>query len=188
MNRRKALVNLGIITGGMMLLPSCEFSEEKITLALHNLNVTQRQDLLLKDIVKTMIPEGDLPGAESLNVYKFVWVMVDDCLEVSLQKSYINGLNKFDQQIESITGKGFKSLNTQEQLKAFQIISEDSDDPKTIIDGDVKSFLNATKRFSILGYMKSEYIMTEIMPYTLVPTKYGTCDTIDKTKRINING
>ncbi len=68
MDRRKALVNLGILTGGMVLLPSCEFSKEKISFALNNLQVTESQESLLKDIVSFLIPEGDLPGAGSLNV------------------------------------------------------------------------------------------------------------------------
>lgn len=188
MDRRKALMNLGILTGGMMLLPSCEFSKEKISLALNNLQVNKMQESMLKDIVNSLIPEGDLSGAGSLNIDDFVWVMVDDCLDEASQKSYIRGLNNFDAQIKNMAKKPFNLLSSQEQIQAFKTITEDSKDQTLKLDNDVKVFLNTTKRFTILGYMKSAYIMTQIMPYSLVPTKYGTCETIDKTKRINVNG
>ena len=53
---------------------------------------------------------------------------------------------------------------------------------------DLKLFVSTTKRFTAFGYMKSEYIMTEIMPYKLIPGTYGSCEIIDNSKRANING
>ena len=188
MDRRKALVNLGILTGGMVLLPSCEFSKEKISFALNNLQVTQTQESLLKDIVSALIPEGDLAGAGSLNVHDFVWVMVDDCMDKEKQTAYIRGLNDFDAQIKRITGKTFASQNNVERNQTFKIITEDPTDNSEKVNDDVKTFIKTTKYLAILGYMRSEYIMTEVMPYSLVPTKYGTCETIDNSKRINVNG
>lgn len=188
MDRRKALVNLGILTGGIVLLPSCEFSKEKISFALNNLQVTQTQESLLKDIVSTLIPEGDLAGASSLNVHDFVWVMVDDCLDKEKQTAYIKGLNDFDSQIKKMTGKTFASQNNEERSQTFKIITEDSMDNSGKVNDDVKTFIKTTKYFTVQGFMGSEYIMTEIMPYSLVPTTYGTCETIDNTKRINVNG
>ena len=188
MDRRKALVNLGILTGGMVLLPSCEFSKEKISFALNNLQVTQTQESLLKDIVSALIPEGDLAGAGSLNVHDFVWVMVDDCMDKEKQTAYIRGLNDFDAQIKKLTGKTFASLDSDKRVQAFNDIVEESKDASAKSKDDVHVFFNTTKQFTIMGYMRSEYIMTEVMPYSLVPTKYGTCETIDNTKRINVNG
>lgn len=188
MDRRKALINLGILTGGIVLLPSCEFSKEKISFALNNLKVTEDQQSLLKEIVETMIPEGNIPGANSLQVDDFVWVMVDDCLDQTRQTSFLNGLNQFNEQIEKFSGITFTAQNTEQRIESFQNILKDPDKQSSKINDDVKSFLRDAKDFTILGYMNSEYIMTEIMPYSLVPTKYGTCETIDNSKRINVNG
>ena len=179
---------MGILTGGMVLLPSCEFSKEQISLALNNLQVTETQESLLKVIVSTLIPEGDLPGAGSLQVHDFVWVMVDDCMDKEKQDTYLRGLNAFDPQLKKMTGKTFASLSTQERLEAFNSITEDQSDGSGTTNDDVKTFFNSTKGLTIFGYMRSEYIMTQVMPYSLVPTKYGTCETIDNTKRINMNG
>ena len=56
------------------------------------------------------------------------------------------------------------------------------------VDQDLVNFVQTTKNFTSLGYMRSEYMMTEVMPYTLGPGTDGPCETIDNSKRINING
>jgi len=188
MDRRKALRNLGILTGGIVLLPSCEFSKEKISFALNNLQVTEAQGSLLKEIVSTLIPEGDLPGAGSLQVHDFVWVMVDDCMEKERQDSYIRGLNEFDSYIKKTTEKPFASCSNEERLLVLSRIAEDPAEESAKVNDDVKLFFNTTKELTIFGYMRSEYIMTEVMPYTLIPGSYGPCETVDNTKRINVNG
>jgi len=188
MDRRKALRNLGILTGGMVLLPSCDFSKEKISFALNNLQVTETQESLLKDIVSTLIPEGDLPGAGSLQVHDFVWVMVDDCMDKETQAVYLRGLNEFDSHVKKITQKTFVSNNNEERELVLKSIAEDPTDESAKVNTDVKTFFNTTKQLTIFGYMRSEYIMTEVMPYTLIPGSYGPCETIDNTKRLNVNG
>ena len=52
---------------------------------------------------------------------------------------------------------------------------------------DVKYFIEVSKSFAILGFMKSEYMMTEVMPYSLVPGKPPVCRTIVPNEQININ-
>ena len=44
MDRRKALLNLGILTGGMVLLPSCDFTEEQVSLSLNKLRITASEE------------------------------------------------------------------------------------------------------------------------------------------------
>lgn len=188
MDRRKALKNLGILTGGVVLFPSCDFSEEKVSLALNKLSITESQETLMKELVDCIIPEGDIPGAVSLKVHDFVWVMVDDCLDEASQKSYLIGLNNFDNNIKNRSGKRFAKLKPEERMSTLSGILEKADDTLESVDKDLVNFIQTTKNFSSLGYMRSEYIMTEVMPYTLIPGTYGPCETVDNSKRINING
>jgi len=67
-------------------------------------------------------------------------------------------------------------------------ILEKADTKAESVDQDQDNFIQTSKNFTSLGYMRSEYIMTEVMPYTLVPGTYGPCETVDNSKRINING
>ena len=47
--------------------------------------------------------------------------------------------------------------------------------------------IEIAKAFTILGFNKSEYIMTEVMPYTLIPGKNPTCRNLDPNEKINAN-
>ncbi len=187
MDRRKALKNLGILTGGFVLLPSCDFSEEKVSLALNKLRITESQESLMKELVGSFIPEGDIPGAATLKVHDFVWVMVDDCMEESSQKSYLLGLNTFDSSIKNIIGKPFSKLKQNDRVNALSDILEKADDAMESVDKDLVNFIKTTKNFTTLGYMNSEYIMTQVMPYSQIPGTYGPCETVDNSKRINVN-
>lgn len=188
MDRRKALRNLGILTGGVVLFPSCDFTEEKVSLALNTLRITESQETLMKELVGCIIPEGDIPGAVSLKVHDFVWVMVDDCMDEPSKESYLIGLNNFDNSIKNISGKRFAKLKPEERIKTLSGILEKADDTMGSFDKDLINFIQTSKNFTTLGYMRSEYIMTEVMPYTLIPGTYGPCETVDNSKRINING
>ena len=46
MRRRVALKNLGLITGSILFLPSCNFSEEKAAIALNKLQITKNTRLI----------------------------------------------------------------------------------------------------------------------------------------------
>ncbi|WP_020528096.1 gluconate 2-dehydrogenase subunit 3 family protein [Flexithrix dorotheae] len=212
MNRRSLLKNLGLIAGGTMLLPACDFSEKKVSIALNNLKITADQEEFLKELVNTIIPADPqessekFPGAQELGVHNFVWVMVDDCMKESDQLIFINGLNKFVLYTEKLKDKAFEKLTQEERIAFLKetlavpgIKKEDmqktepaegSTDavkhpPEYYIE-DIKAFINTTKGLTQYGYMQSEYIMTEVMPYPLVPGGSQPCETIDPTKRINI--
>jgi len=187
MNRRKALKNLGILSGGIVLLSSCDFSKEKISLVLNKLNITSSQENLMKELVATIIPDGEISGAEKLMVHDFVWIMVDDCLEAVEQESYLKGLTNFDTDIKKLSGKTFISLIEEDRVNTLVRIEASKEKASENINEDLFKFVEITKYLAILGYMQSEYIMTDIMPYSLVPSTYGACESIDNSKRINVN-
>jgi len=189
MNRRKALKNLGLITGGIFLLPSCDFSNEKVLIILNKLHITIEEEELLKEIVASIIPEGEIPGAGSLEVHNFVWVMIDDVLTEKKQKSLMNGL---DSKVKDLSGNSFIDLSENDRLAVLKDlldgnIKEDKPENKKNLK-DIRNFVKAAKYYTTWGYMQSEYIMTEIMPYQLIPGSYGSCETIETNKRVNING
>jgi hypothetical protein len=192
MNRRLAIKNLGMLTGGLLFLPACDFSEEKASIVLNRFQITPIQENLLKDLVATFIPEGEIPGAKSLGVNNFVWIMVDDSMKEENQKSYINGLKIFDFKVKELSGKSFAELELAERLDVLRNLlqsgTEEDENIKKTDAGDIVNFINTSKYYTVWGYMQSEYIMTEIMPYQLVPGSYGSCEIIDINKRINVNG
>ena len=185
MNRRKAIKQLGLLTGGMVLLPACNLSEEKVAMAMNRLRVTESQEALMKEIVAAIIPEGDLPGASSLQVHDFVWVMADDCLADEEQKQFIQGLNGFQEQVRALQEEDFEDLEDKEKTAVLEVLE---DPGEAMVWKEVSLFVKKAKEFAILGYMQSEYIMTEVMPYPLIPGKNPACRMVDPEQRINING
>ena len=188
MDRRNALRNLGILTGGMVLLPSCDFSEEKVSLVMNKLNIKASEETLMKELVSSIIPEGEIPGAGSLEVHNFVWIMVDDCMDDEKQASFLKGMKSFDSFVKKTNGTSFLSMQQTERentLSDLLNIKTDDSDP---LQKDIFLFVSTVKGLTSYGYMQSEYIMKEVMPYTLIPGSYGPCETVDKSKRINVNG
>ena len=185
MNRRQAIRQLGLLTGGVVLLPSCNLSEEKVARAMNRLSVTASQEEQMRDIVASIIPEGKLPGASSLGVHDFVLVMADDCLSDEEQRQFLQGLDGFKEQVRALKEGPFNDLEEAERTDILRVLEDPGEE---MVWEEVTFFVKKVKEFSILGYMQSEYVMTEVMPYPLVPGKNPACHPVDPEQRINING
>jgi len=186
MDRRLALKQLALFTGGLMAFPSCDFSRENVLAAYEKLQVTEAQKNLLAKVVETILPGGDIVGAKELDMQDFVLVMANDCLTEEDQSRFVKGLKNFDQYIQKNFGSSFGKMDQEAAERSFMAIVDTEDG-----DGEVeelKYFLNTTKRFTLQGYLSSEYFMTEIMPYKMIPGGFEGQVKIDPTKKINING
>jgi hypothetical protein len=181
MNRREALRNLALVTGGLVLVPSCDFSKEDILQAYDSLSVTSSQRNLLAQVADTIIPPGKIKGAADLEVQDFILVMVNDCMPEESRKSFSNGLSGFDKYSKNKAGATFSKLEASEREKIILQGLQDEGNQ------DIRQFLQQTKRFTIQGFMASEYIMTEVKPYSLIPGDYqGQVSIADlKTDRIH---
>ena len=197
MDRRTALRNMAMATGGITLLARCGFGEDRLPRALNNLNVTIEDEDLLKSIVSAILPETELPGAASLQIQDFVWVMADDCMEKPEQDMFMKGIRDFNLLLKHDRDTEFGKIKPEEQAAVLQYISEldeayavpadDEGNPEFDLPS-VKYFLGRVKGFTIQGFMQSEYIMTEVMPYLLVPGQAKGCVDVDPSKRVNIYG
>lgn len=192
MNRRKALKNIGLLTGGIVLFPACDLSKENVSRVMNKLKVTETEEALLANLADTMIPESEIPGALALNVSDFVWVMVDDCLDPELQGSFMTGLGQFKKRFREISGSDFDSSEQSEKVRGLNAMVQKDPQGDDAVDGndsidDVTNFVEITKWFAIQGYTQSRYVMTEVMPYALIPGKFPQCRTIEPNEKININ-
>ena len=196
MDRRTALKNVAFITGGVTLLARCGFGDERLPIALKNLNVTIGQEDLLKEIVATIIPETDTPGAAALEVHNFVWVMADDCMKKEDQDRFMRGISGFNKLLKHDRDVSFEEVKPENRQETLEYISslETYTDP---VDSEgnpeyeaeaVRFFLSVVKNITIQGFMQSEYIMTEVMPYKLVPGPMPGCIDNEPGKKINIYG
>lgn len=188
MQRREALKSLAILTGGAVLIPSCNFEKEDILAAYSNLQITPTLQTLLGQIADTIIPPAQLKGASDLAVQDFILVMVNDCLDKDQQTEFTKGLQEFNAFSKKTGGANFSKL---EPATKEKVVTEGLAIPEETSDENLKSvhrFLATTKRFTIQGFMMSEYIMTEVKPYSLIPGKYNGEVLISSISNIKING
>ena len=90
MNRRHALRHIALISGGLALIPSCDFSKEDILAAYENLKITATQKALIASISDSIIPAGEIKGALDLAVPDFILVMVNDCFTKENQEKFLS--------------------------------------------------------------------------------------------------
>jgi hypothetical protein len=100
------------------------------------------------------------------------------------QERFIKGLDQFENHSAKIAGRAFVKLPIDRQTHLLQSIFENSNDPGM---ADMSYCLNTVKRYTIQGYLRSKYIMTEIMPYQLIPGSYESCKPIENSKPVNIH-
>jgi hypothetical protein len=191
MNRRHALRHIALISGGLALIPSCDFSKEDILAAYENLKITATQKALIAAISDSIIPAGEIKGALDLAVPDFILVMVNDCFTKENQEKFTAGLEAFPEYAEKTAGKKFADLSSKEKetflLQGIAITGDENTSEGKLL-AQVGYFLSSVKRFTIQGYMASEYIQTEIIPYSLIPGEYNGAVLIADIQKTRVNG
>jgi hypothetical protein len=191
MNRRHALRHIALISGGLALIPSCDFSKEDILAAYENLKITATQKALIAAISDSIIPAGEIKGALDLAVPDFILVMVNDCFTKENQEKFTAGLEAFPEYAEKTAGKKFADLSSKEKetflLQGIAITGDENTSEGKLL-AQVGYFLSSVKRFTIQGYMASEYIQTEIIPYSLIPGEYNGAVLIADIQNTRVNG
>lgn len=166
--RRTAIRNLLIIAGGAMVLPACFRESGKLTIKLNNFTITTENEALLEMLCETLVPETDSPGAKSLKLHLFVLKMVDDCYKKEDQQIFVKGMEQFADFAKEKAGKSFSDASVLEREALLKSIQLDKEEDKAI-----QKFYKITKSKTIQGYLNSEYVMTNLVKYELVPGRYN---------------
>jgi len=165
-NRRIAIRNLLIIAGGTMVLPACFRESGKSTIKLTNLSVSEEDEHLLAELTETIIPASDSPGGKDLLLHLFVLKMVDDCHSPEDQQVFSQGLSLFVSWSEQQLGKPYLQASPSDRVALLSSISESGKEK-------IVSFFGILKRRTIQGYMNSQYVMTNLVKYELIPGRYN---------------
>lgn len=191
MNRRQILRQLGVVTGGVILFPGCDFSKEDVLAAYENLKIKEEDKNMLSHLCRVILPDGDdEKGADALEAEDFVLVMVNDCFDPESGERFLSGMKKFKEYVSAATGKELDKLSTESSEQLILDILEGGDQNAGSEDQDgrtqIRYFLQTTKDLTIRGFMTSEYVMTQKMPYKLVPGKFVGKLKIDQNEKVNI--
>lgn len=172
MDRRVALKSVALAMGAMASLPSWASGWNKSTLPAGQL-LSADQAGILAAMVESIIPKTDTPGAGELGVGNFVQKMVKDCYDQKAQQNLAKGIDNLESQSKKNFGKSFADAGKDQKIQLLQEFEQKG-------DADGKSFFGLVKNLTIQGYMSSEYVMTNLTHYEMIPARYHGCVPVKK--------
>jgi Gluconate 2-dehydrogenase subunit 3 len=172
-NRRTAIKQLALLSSGALLLPSCMEDHSKAPVGLHNYQIDRQQEQLLETLTATIIPSGSTPGASAVSAHLFTLKMLDDCYSKEDRDKYLKGMQQFDAAARAGSGHSFVSSSAAQRESLLASI-----DGKKGTDKDLNFFYSTTKRMTILAYSSSQYYLTRVQVYELVPGRWHGCTPV----------
>lgn len=163
MNRRVWIKRAMLTGGAMLILPACMHDQGAVSVVLKHIFITGKEEQLFSEITETIIPRTNTLGATDLNLYQFVLKMFDDCYDQKQQDRIISGLKQFE-------SDDFRTLNSAEKLARLRTVAKDP-----LVNADLSYFLNETRSWTIKGYTTSQYVLTKIEHYQMVPGRFHGC-------------
>lgn len=168
MERRIALKQIALATGGLLALPAWANAWTQASVRSGHLLLEPTQAQTLTELVDTLIPASDTLGAKALGVPDFVQKMVADCYETPVQQSVKTGLDT----VESIANQQFKQPFTAlDATQRMEVLKQMETSP----EASRKDFYALVKNLTIQGYTTSEYVMTKFLHYNPVPGHFYGC-------------
>jgi len=126
------------------------------------LSVAQGQ--LLAEMVDTVIPETDTPGAKAARVHVFIDLLLKHCRSATEQDAFLKGLAAVDTRCRGFHTVGFieaSPVSREELLRR--------------LDADGDPFVRTLKQLAALGYCTSQVGATQALAYVAVPGEYEAC-------------
>ena len=162
--RRKALKNIGLLTGGMLSIPySCNIIPE---ISYTNLPlIDSEQQELIAVICNLLLPNKSdaFPTPESRE--HFVLSMINDCLDDKERIKFLDGFKTFQIEILKNKERSFKDIFLEDQVN---FIAKYINEKKS----EIGVFLNHLKYYSILHFETSENYMKSYLKFEFMPGRY----------------
>lgn len=164
-NRRSAIKQLFIISAGAAILPSCVSNDKPAAGAFSHLPLSAKDEETLAEISSTIIPTTDTPGAKEVGAHLFALRMVNDCYKKEDQEKFVKGLRQFEDHVKGQYNKTYAQCSPAEKEKVISAAQQGGND-------DAAWFYKTFKRLTIQAYTSSEYFLTKVDVYKLVPGKF----------------
>ena len=169
-SRRQALTQFAFVSAGMVLIPSCMQNRSKSNLLLKKIKVSPADEAMLAELCETIIPKTDTPCAKDLSAHLFVLMMVDDCSKKELQDEFMNGIKAFNEFNQQTNNKNFLDANQNERHTVLNKILLIKDEKSPVL-----VFFNNIKKRTIQAYTSSEFFLSKVQVYELIPGRYHGC-------------
>ncbi len=132
--------------------------------------ISAEEEAMLAALCETILPKTTTPGAKELSSHIFALTMVDDCRKKEDQDRFISGMKAFQEKCKSAAGKDFVNSAIDQRNAVLASIIAEKDE-----DSDLKYFFKTVKGLTIQSYTASEFFMTKVQVYELIPGRYHGC-------------
>ncbi len=173
--RRTLLKQAFLVTVGAALIPSCMHDKSKASVILKNITVDGDQEKMLAAVSETILPTTDTPGASAIGAHLFVLKMVDDCFKKTDQEKFMAGMTAFEKQTRDKTGRSFMECdNGQKNNVIAELDKSKSQDEQSY-------FYHTVKRLTVQAYTSSEFFLTKVHIYKMIPGRFEGCVPLQNT-------
>lgn len=170
LSRRSVLKQLAFVSVGMAIIPACLEDRSKANLLLKNISVSPADEAMLADLCEIIIPKTDTPGAKEISAHLFVLTMVDDCATKEDQQLFLKGMEEFKKLCQTVAGKSLVNCEPSDKKKITDALLVKMNE-----DSPLKHFMGMVKGRTIQAYTSSEFFLTKVQVYELVPGRYHGC-------------
>lgn len=165
MDRRFLIKQLILLTGGVLLFPSCLRSGEDHIIEYNNFDLNEGQLLLMAKLSELIIPLKENLLARDEQLHLFVIKMVDECLMFEEQKYFFSGIKE----LQSFIDEKYNSSLSADFNKDIELITKLE---RQEFGSNITNFYKIFKQQLINGYLNSAYFMTHVIEYKLIPGNY----------------
>lgn len=181
MNRRDALKHVGILLGGVVSAPvinavlsGCQASDPWKPKIL-----TEEQNDIVTVICDMIIPETETPGAKTLQVNRFMDLIVSDWYKDKDRDRFLNGFAQLADRCQKTSGKTFLDMTPEERTTLLTDLDKEGIDAR-MEDEENLTFFAMAKELTLVGYFTSETGTKQELSYKPVPGLYHGCISTDE--------
>lgn len=169
-NRRSAIRQLFCISAGALILPACMEDKTKSAILLKNFSIDSEQEKLLEELMEAILPKTSTPGAKDIYAHLFALKMLDDCYKKEDRQKFVSGMEQFVKKAKTELDVSFVKATPAQRQTLLRKIEADKDSRE-----DLAYFYSTTKRLTIQAYTTSQYYLTKVQVYEMVPSRYHGC-------------
>jgi hypothetical protein len=173
MKRGTAIRAIIFTSAGVALFPSCVSDNAQKAVELSKIKITGEQANILTSLTQTIIPTTDTPGAKEEKTDEYILRMVNDCASPEDQQKFLTGIEQFEKMVKERYGKSFSSLTDVQKKELLTDLEAKKDFPNAVTE-----FYGHIKGATVQYYTGSEYYMTKVMDYNIIPKRYKGCVSV----------
>jgi hypothetical protein len=178
-SRRTAIKQVLLVSAGIALLPSCVRNPSPASVKLKNLRINGDDEKMLEELAATIIPTTQTPGAREVKAHQYALTMIDDCFDKEAQQKWMDGMKDFDTYSQQRNGDSFVKSTAAKRDHLLKALEKEDASKRP-----AAHFYQVTKRLTMQAYTNSEYYLTKVEVYELVPARFhGSIPVKDITKK-----